>query len=418
MNTPRHTTTHPTINTQIYDQASEWLVDFRSGDVDADLRRRFSGWLRSSPDHVRAYLELAAIWNEGPALDAGHELDAEALIAAALAEGNVVGLGNPVGKPAEQSTETPNRLTQPEWIGRTGADGSEVSMQLRSSSRRQRQIAGLLGLAAGVLLTAIGVGLWIYSQRNTYSTQIGEQRLIQLEDGSTVELNSRSRLKVRFSPIARHIELLAGEALFRVAQHSSWPFVVHSDKTSVRALGTAFDVYTRPSGTVVTVVEGKVAVIPESATVAPPSSRTSESTVGSEGNLRGDPVSGSERLNTRGSVLERFLKRPSDSLELTAGEQVTVSDQETVITPQPSVAAATAWTQRRLIFDTTPLANVAEEFNRYNRRPLIIRSAQLRDFRVTGVFSSTDTKALILFLQTRSGVVVREQPDAIIVTQK
>src|SRR5580658_5363422 len=64
-----------TINSQIYAEASDWLVEFRSGDVDSEGRKDFHLWLKTSPEHMRAYLELAAIWNEGSALDSQRTFD-------------------------------------------------------------------------------------------------------------------------------------------------------------------------------------------------------------------------------------------------------------------------------------------------------------------------------------------------------
>ena len=62
-------TSVPKLNTQIYEEATQWFVEFRSGDADERARRAFSEWVRVSPEHVRAYLEIAAIWNEGEMLD-------------------------------------------------------------------------------------------------------------------------------------------------------------------------------------------------------------------------------------------------------------------------------------------------------------------------------------------------------------
>ena len=59
----------PELNSQIYTEASDWLIEFRAGDIDAAGRRSFHRWLQTSPEHMRAYLELAALWNEGAALD-------------------------------------------------------------------------------------------------------------------------------------------------------------------------------------------------------------------------------------------------------------------------------------------------------------------------------------------------------------
>src|ERR1700733_7540336 len=78
------------LNAQISEEAAEWLVEFRTGDMDAQARRAFDTWVRSSPEHLRAYLEIAAIWNEGSGLDARHEIDLDASSQQVHAECNVV----------------------------------------------------------------------------------------------------------------------------------------------------------------------------------------------------------------------------------------------------------------------------------------------------------------------------------------
>jgi transmembrane sensor len=69
---------------------------------------------------------------------------------------------------------------------------------------------------------------------------------------------------------------------------------------------------------------------------------------------------------------------------------------------------ATAWVQKRLIFDETPLRDVAEEFNRYSRRPLSIDDPELQTLRISGVYSSTDPASLINFLRSQSSMQVIE----------
>ncbi|HEY0341766.1 MAG TPA: DUF4880 domain-containing protein, partial [Steroidobacteraceae bacterium] len=49
---------------EIYEQASDWFVEFRAGDVDAARRTEFDAWVRVSPEHLRAYLEFAEIWQD------------------------------------------------------------------------------------------------------------------------------------------------------------------------------------------------------------------------------------------------------------------------------------------------------------------------------------------------------------------
>jgi hypothetical protein len=108
---------------------------------------------------------------------------------------------------------------------------------------------------------------WLFEFQNVYATGIGEQRTVTLSDGSTVELNSQSRLRVAFHPHERDVELLEGQALFHVAHDRTRPFLVQSEGAKVRAVGTQFDVYRKSDGTVITVVEGRVAVMPESSWV-------------------------------------------------------------------------------------------------------------------------------------------------------
>src|SRR5258705_13038303 len=83
------------MNTQIYEEACTWFVDSRAGDLDDAGRREFDRWLRKSPEHLSAYLEIAAIWNEGPSLDPRNKWATNTLIeqARAAEHHNVVALG-------------------------------------------------------------------------------------------------------------------------------------------------------------------------------------------------------------------------------------------------------------------------------------------------------------------------------------
>jgi transmembrane sensor len=94
------------------------------------------------------------------------------------------------------------------------------------------------------------------------------------------------------------------------------------------------------------------------------------------------------------------------ALLLDAGEQVTVTAQAEPKPKRADVAAATAWTQRRLVFDASTLAEVIEEFNRYNTRRLVLRDAALARFPISGSFSSTDPSSLVHFLEMQPGIRV------------
>jgi len=372
------------MNTQSYEEASDWFVKNREGDLNAQEKKRFDAWLRESPQNLRAYLEMSAVWEDVASIDPGLNASADELIARARAEENIVPLESPSPLRTQGPSETSRRKGTTPALGKVGL---------------------YYGLAASLILTL--AGSWLYGQRNTYSTGIGEQRSIVLNDGSTVELNSRSRVRVRFSDAERDIDLMEGQALFHVAKDHARPFIVRSDGTSVRAVGTQFDVYRKTSGTVVTVVEGTVAVFEEP---HPPHAEQGDAGVPGEG--RGPRSGKGEDLAPGDSA--------NGAIFLAAGEQVTVTTATTAAASpkQANVAAATAWTRRSLVFDSSPLTEVAQEFNRYNTRPLVIEDPQLAEFHVSGVFSSVEPSLLLRFLRAQPELVVEETDREIRISKK
>lgn len=336
----------PPLNRQIVEEAAEWFVEMNEGEADSAARQRFHAWLTLSPEHVRAYLELLPLWEEGTGL-ASAARDPAALIEWARTGTNVVSLA-----PSE---------TTPASVARPNVGTVE--------SGRNRRVRGPLAYAtaASILLVAAALFVWMQMFRGVYDAAVGEQRVISLDDGSQVELNARSRIRVRFDERERSVELIRGQALFRVAKDHARPFVVHSGEAAVRAVGTQFDVYRKKTSTIVTVVEGSVAVAPKKAT---------------------DPA---HKLAI-----------------LTAGQQVTVTP---TALPEPrlaDIALATAWTQQRLAFSRASLAEVAEEFNRYNKRQLVIADPSLESFRISGNFPSADPAPLLSFLRVQPGIRVTE----------
>lgn len=88
----------------------------------------------------------------------------------------------------------------------------------------------------------------------------GQKTKIHLPDGSTVYLNSKSRITYNEDFITnRHISL-EGEAFFNVAKDEKNPFTVESNGITTTALGTSFNISTfnKAEKVVVTLVTGKV----------------------------------------------------------------------------------------------------------------------------------------------------------------
>lgn len=337
------------LSARILDEASTWFTELHGDALDPAAQAEFNAWLRRSPEHVQAYLQIAALWEDADMLASRLGADFEDLIARARQEQNVYPLEwARESAPTSRAAEVPTK--QPVGSGHRG----------------------LLPIAASVAALLVTAASWLYLQRGVYSTDIGEQRSITLEDGSSVELNARSRLKVHFTERQRSVELIAGQALFRVAKDPARVFVVQSGDARVRAVGTEFDVYRKRSGTIVTVVEGRVAA-------------TSEHDA---------------------EVL------------LQAGEQLMVSAVAPAAPKLVDTAMATAWTEKKLAFDGTPLREAVEEFNRYNRRQLVIRDPSLYEFHVSGVFPSTDSARMIDVLRRRFAVTAIESGDRIEIVRR
>jgi transmembrane sensor len=127
-----------------------------------------------------------------------------------------------------------------------------VSRSLFSAQRR--------AIAAGLCAMVIGAVLYLNRDNTAFTTGVGEQRMITLQDGSRIYLNSDTRLTVRLDKNRRLVRLAGGEALFDVAKNPSRPFIVDAGEMQVRAVGTEFVVRRDPHELAVTLVEGTVRI--------------------------------------------------------------------------------------------------------------------------------------------------------------
>jgi transmembrane sensor len=227
-----------TVRAAIADQAADWLVLNRGGEMPAQERAEFVVWLKSSPLHVEEYLMATAASRNLQAAAAAMEVDIDALLAEARAEGQdrVVSLWK--RQRADSIGSRPHWWTQP------------------------RNVAAV---AAAALLALVGA-VWIArdlarpSPEAYLATAHGEQRYWALSDGTELNLNSDSAVTVRYTKSERLVRLERGQALFHVARENGRRFRVVAGETAVTAVGTRFDVYRKLATTVITVVEGKVEV--------------------------------------------------------------------------------------------------------------------------------------------------------------
>jgi len=401
----------PPLSDQMLKEAADWFVEFRADEVAQADRESFVQWLKVSPEHIRAYLQVTAHWEEAGAPPATSVPSIAELTALARepAAANVIPIAGI--KPREDA-----KAAEPV------AQKREESILPRAASphRLRRR------LAAGVVIALVGAGAAyrFEQQRGVYATDIGEQRSIRLNDGSTVDLNAHSKVRVRLRAKERDVELIQGQALFRVAKDLSRPFIVRSEDTNVLAVGTQFDVNRHRSRTIVTVIEGRVAVFPASA-----AGQAWEPALRPQLETRRDqpiadaPAATADKLAGAGAppavaIAPRANSAASGKIFLTAGEQLTVSNAKVSVAPKADVAAAIAWTQKQIVFNATPLSDVVDEFNRYNVRQLLITDPSIADMRISGEFSSTNPDSLLKGLDGLNRFRIRETSERIEIAAK
>lgn len=116
-----------------------------------------------------------------------------------------------------------------------------------------------IAAVAAVLLAAGGVAWWL-TRDDLYSTPVGGLQRVVLSDYSLLELNSDTAALVKYRGSLRTIELLHGEAAFRVSRDPKRPFVAIAGNAAVRAASGRFTLRRLPSGIEVLVFQDTVAV--------------------------------------------------------------------------------------------------------------------------------------------------------------
>jgi len=348
-------------------------------------RDAFVNWLRESPVHVSEMLRMEQLHAVLAEFRDWEQISSEG---AEKADDSVV--------PFERrTTDLPARV-------------SDTKVSPRPAGGRKRY----LWIGAAVAAAAVVV-IWVstLSQVDLIQTGRGERRGVILADGSLIRIDPESRLRIRFEPHTRNVRLEQGRAAFRVAKDPARPFLVNAGSTVVRAVGTEFGVERARDGIVVTVASGKVAVFPVEK--GSPGDRSGALTMHSGGVVR--DLSRHDRsgiAQSDGSSRQDHAAQAAAYSEvlLTAGQQVTVP---------PSGAAeavklvdrhsALAWADGRLVFDNSSVADVVEQFNRYNFVQLHVGDRQLATRLVSGVFDANEPDSFISVIQTVASVRVERR---------
>lgn len=269
-------------------EAVAWHVRLTSGDISTAERARFEAWRKQSPAHDQGYRKIEHLW--------------QMMDAPVIAD--------------RQRRRKPGKTAKP--------------------AHSLRWSVGLAAAASLLLTATLGMfpdylnGFWA-----DYSTHIGEQTSIRLEDGSVAYLNTDTAFDVTWRDNERRVVLFRGEAEFEVAHDSSRPFRVQAGNTVTEALGTRFIVRYDDSAGAVTLLEGKV--------------RTAQT------------------------------ERKEAFITLHPGQRVTFDAQSLSGVLAADVSAAEAWRRGRLIMNFVTLKQVVAEINRYHRGQVTLLGDTLAD---------------------------------------
>ncbi len=246
--------------------------------------------------------------------------------------------------------------------------------------------------AVVVLIGGAGLGLTplIRSLTEvTHRTGVGETKQLTLADGTTVNLLGKSEISVHYTARQRQVTLVYGEAYFQVAHNAKVPFSVVAGDTTVRDVGTQFDVNMRRNSTEVSVVEGAVQL-----------------TRAAAANTTATPLV----LNAIGG---QRVKLPNIKTSGTTGNPVAAIALPEV---EPLAAQdAVAVREGRQVYNDTALGDIIEDINRYYGPGVKLADPSLATRRLTVTFMPKDIDSFLSLLPVAAGVKVERQGDGSVV---
>lgn len=287
----------------VREAAASWAVRLSDPACTDQTRAAFEAWRAASPAHDAAFERESAVWERFDRLRAL--------------------------RPADPAPD------------------ADLLAPAQTSQPMLRWAAAIVGAVA-----LSGVGLWSVNASPAYATAVGERRLVVLEDGTRVELNTDSRIVVRYRAGKREVKLVRGEALFEVAAADDRPFVVAARDRRVEAQTGAFNVRLQPKAVQVIVAKGAVEV--------------ADATL---------PAGFLGAYGEGGGVAQPI--------------------------PAARIDQALAWRNGQIALNGQTLESAVAEFNRYSEaRQLVVADPAIAGYRLGGYFRVDDMAGFVRALQT------------------
>jgi len=305
--------------------AAEWLEKRTHGDWEEADQIEFDAWLQASLAHRIAYLRLEDAWHFADRLSA-------------------------------------LKLTQP--ITRENHTG-------RFKFARNA-IAACLVIGAGLLAAR---SYMTTPAEKAYATSIGDSKRLTLADGTQIELNTDTRVRIDHDGDTRKVWLDRGEAYFQVKHDPAHPFVVMANGHRLLDIGTKFLVRRDQEKLHVSVLEGKVQYDPQANSHSP------------------------------------ILLAPGDVLTATK-DSVSVNRAGTT-----EIVNALGWRSGVITLDNTTLADAVSEFNRYSRRHVVIGDPDVARLRIMGTFQAGNADAFVAVAQDIFKLHVKRNQNEIVISR-
>jgi len=260
----------------------------------------------------------------------------------------------------------------------------------------------LIAAAVCAAVTVVTIA-WIHFPRTAggepvaylgvYETGTGQRSTSTLQDGSVVDLNSRTRIKVTFTDKARTVELVYGQALFQIAHNAQRPFIVRAGDREITAIGTQFDVRLDAQSVRVTLIEGKVEVSQEFPGGAEPRSPEPQQSGKSGGDLPLYLVPG-----------QQYIARLADD-----GREG--KEHPDRVVRAVDVAKVTGWHEGHVFLEDLSLADAVAEMNRHSPVQITVEDPKLARLRVNGMFRAGEQEAFVTALEQYFPIVAQHHGD-------
>lgn len=315
----------------IRETAAAWFYRLQDMESDHPDRSRFEAWLLENTAHQAAFQEVEEISRK---LNSMHE----------------------VGK----------------------LSSALKHQQLNKRSSRIKTSITVLGFALCAIVGHLGYQHWQTQPLSqlSASANVGQTRTQQLEDGSTLTINSKSQLEITYYRDKRLVKLKHGEVIFEVVPDANRPFIVDSGSTRITVLGTRFAVNRLSNMVRVSVDHGRVQV-----------------------------------ASQQNSASER-----NQPIIVTDQQVAEVAQQRQPVRVNRSAEDGFSFAQGVVTFDNAGIEEITETLARYREAPILLQHADMVPQKISARISAQNIEAFLSRLPKLMPVKVNTESGQTIVS--